>query len=433
MGNREGTRRCIRRCIGCITGVISETAACVSRRADAGPKVRRTMPELAGKTVLVSWLHLANLQLSARLTGALLAHFRHDPQAVFSASDSELEDVPGIQGRHLVRIRDPGCAPTERQIAWMERQQVRLLAIGDSDYPRVLQEIQDPPALLFLQGALHDTDRVGVGIVGSRHATPYGRATAERLAQELAGQGLTVISGGAVGIDSAAHRGALAAGGRTVAVLGCGLDVDYPRENRTLFERIALSGALISEYPPGAQPEAWRFPLRNRIISGLAQGILVIEAPRQSGALITARFAAEHGRTVMTVPGNIDRPASQGSNDLLKDGAVPVTENADVLRALHMLALPARPEHQSVIPLEWDTDPGATLGADAPAVSRPASADLTAGQKRLLACLSLTPRHIDAVAQEAGVSIVQAGVEMTLLELGGLAHRLPGNAYIRAL
>jgi DNA processing protein len=389
--------------------------------------------------LLRAWLRFANVQFSARLMAAFLTHFGEDPRAIFAATDADLEEVPGCQPRHIVRLRDPNMDVTPRQWAWMERPDVRLALRGQPDYPRALRELPDPPPLLFLRGTLAESDRFSVGIVGSRHATPYGRATSERLARELAGYGLTVISGGAVGIDAAAHRGALTGGGRTLAVLGCGLDVDYPRENRALFEQVAAHGALLTEYPLGAQPESWRFPLRNRLISALSLGTLVVEAPRQSGALITARCAVEQGRPVLVVPGNIDRPTSVGSNELLKEGATPITETEDILRALGMVALPARPEHQQTLELA-EAGPLTTLSptsafqdnAGAP-LSSPRAPSLPENQRRLLEGLSLTPRHIDALAQEVGMTAMQAGVEMTLLELNGLVRRLPGNTYIRVL
>jgi DNA processing protein len=227
----------------------------------------------------------------------------------------------------------------------------------------------------------------------------------------------------------------MAAGGRTLALLGCGLDVDYPRENRALFEQMAKQGAMISEYPLGAQPESWRFPLRNRLISGLALGIVVIEAPQASGALITARYAAEHGRPVMAVPGNIDRESSRGTNALLKDGALMITECRDILTALGMVVLPARPEHQRSLDMGWeaeeapDTDNSPTARAPVPAIPK----HLTPAQQQLITALSLTPRHIDALAQATGMTATTASVEMTLLELTGLVRRLPGNTYIRSL
>ena len=261
-----------------------------------------------------------------------------------------------------------------------------------------------------------------------------------------------MISGGAIGIDAAAHQGALDGGGRTIAVVGCGLDVDYPQANRALFERIVTQGAILTEYPFGSQPEHWRFPQRNRVISGLAQGVVVVEAPESSGALNTVRHALEQGRTVMSVPGNIDRPASVGTNNLIKEGASPITETDDILRALNMVVIPASPEHQGAFDLSLDPAPTnssspASARTRIPAASKRSSAVGTASgemrstadtkatveQQKLLSCLSLTPRHIDAIAQDANMTAVQAGVEMTLLELGGLVRRLPGNTYIRAL
>jgi DNA processing protein len=213
--------------------------------------------------------------------------------------------------------------------------------------------------------------------------------------------------------------------------------VDYPREHRALFEQITGQGALISEYPPGAQPESWRFPLRNRVISGLSQGVLVVEAPRTSGALITARYAAEHGRPVMAVPGNIDRHSSVGCNDLIKDGALLVTDTADILHALGVIVggrgTEAPYPRQITLDLEWQAQNADGASANAPAAESLAPRELPQAQARLLQALSLTPRHIDAVAEEVGMTATQAGVEMTLLELSGLARRLPGNNYIRAL
>jgi DNA processing protein len=289
-----------------------------------------------------------------------------------------------------------------------------------------------------MRGSLADVKTNSVGIVGSRHATPYGRGVSERFGRELAAQGVTVVSGGAVGIDAAAHRGAVNAGGRTVAILGCGLDVDYPRENRDLFEKVVEGGgALVSEYALGAQPEAWRFPLRNRIISGMCLGVLVVEAPQKSGALITASYAAEHGRTLMAVPGNIDRPTSVGSNELLRLGAVPILKTDDILEALSLVRLPARPEHQ--ISLNLMEPPAAISPRSSSPVARPAESlparvtfpALPEKQQKLLQILSQTPLHIDALAQQCGLTASEAGVEMTFLELDGLVRRLPGNTYIR--
>lgn len=378
------------------------------------------------------WLRLANLPFSSRLITALLECFDNDPAPIFEASDAELDSIPVFQARHLVTLRKPEYEATDRQLNWYKRYGVRLLLPAHPEYPQALCTIPGPPPFLFVRGSLADAKNNGVGIVGSRHATPYGRSVSERFGRELAAQGVTVVSGGAVGIDAAAHRGAVAAGGRTVAILGCGLDVDYPRENRELFDKIVEGGgALVSEYSLGAQPEAWRFPLRNRIISGMCLGVLVVEAPQKSGALITAQYAAEHGRTLMTVPGNIDRPTSVGSNELLRLGAAPILRTEDILEAVGLVTLRARPEHQTAFNLMETTAPppaGRKRETAAPKVTFPA---LPEKQQKLLQILSQTPLHIDALSQQCAITAGEAGVEMTLLELDGLVRRLPGNTYIR--
>jgi DNA processing protein len=388
--------------------------------------------ESFSEDALRAWLRLANLPFSSRLFIALLRHFDNDPEAIFEATDAALDEVPGVQSRHLVALRDPAFLPTDRQLLWLERYSVRLVRYTDAEYPTALLELPDPPALLFVRGSLTPEDRNAIGIVGSRQATSYGKSAAERMARELVEHRITVLSGGAVGIDSAAHRAALEAGGRTIAALGCGLDVDYPRANRELFERIVQQGALISEYPLGAQPEAWRFPLRNRIISGMTLGVLVVEAPMKSGALITARYAAEQGRPVMVIPGNIDRPTSAGSNDLLRDGAHPILEVQDILRAVGLMAIPARRGSQRAFDFD-ETEGKEEAGAPSPGLNAALLLTLPENQQKLLACLSLTPRHLDALAQETGLEVTIIGAELTLMELSGLAHRLPGNTYIRTI
>jgi DNA processing protein len=396
------------------------------RTSDAVP----TASHLPDGELREAWLRVANLQFAARLTSGLLRRFAADPRALFAATDRELEGVPGIQARHIVRIRNDSLAPTPRQMEWADGAGLMVVPRSLPEYPRQLAEIPDAPPVLFVRGVWHEAQRFAVGIVGSRRATPYGRAVAERLARELCERGLSIVSGGAIGIDTAAHRSVVAAGGCTIAVLGCGLDVDYPRENRRLFEQILERGALVTEYPLGAQPEAWRFPLRNRIISGLSMGVIVAEAPQHSGALNTARYTVEHGRPLMAVPANIDRETSRGSNELLRDGAFPILETQDVLSALGIILAPARPDPQPSLPLD---DEGNGAANDGPQPSSCLLPGVTPTQQRLLACLSLTPLHLDSIAQQAGISASEAGVEVTLLELSGLVRRLPGNTYIRSL
>src|SRR6058998_678326 len=204
---------------------------------------------------------------------------------------------------------------------------------GDPRYPVLLGAIPAPPAL-FARGALSDDDALALAIVGSRRPTPYGLAVAERLAADLAARGVTVVSGLARGIDSAAHRGALRAGGRTIAVLGSGVDVIYPPENRRLAAQIEGSGSVVSQFAPGTPPLAHHFPLRNRVIAGLSLGVVVVEAAERSGALITARLAAEFGREVMAVPGPVTSPASRGAHALIRDGAALVERGEDVIAEL---------------------------------------------------------------------------------------------------
>ena len=217
--------------------------------------------------------------------------------------------------------------------------------------------------------------------------------------------------------------GALAGAGQTIAVLGCGLDVCYPPDNANLFKQIRTQGALMSEYPLGAQPEHWRFPQRNRIVSGMSQGLIIVEAPKSSGALITARLAAEQGHPLMVVPGNIDRPLSIGSNELLREGAVPILGTEDVLYTLNLLSVPTKKPTQMQLGFDESVP-------SSPAFTPPNTADLSPITIQILERLSTTPKHIETLAQECGIESAQIGVELTLMELSGLVSRLPGNSWI---
>lgn len=358
------------------------------------------------------WLRLANLQISPRIAQALLDVFG-DPETLFASDLADLTGIAGVPADVIGKVRDPHYQASAAQVAYMGQPGVTVVARDDADYPPALREIADPPPMLFVRGRLQERDRFAVGVVGTRQPTPYGRAVTGRLCRDLADHGLTVISGGAVGVDATAHRSALESGGRTVAVLGCGLDIRYPRENLPLFDEIVATGrgALVSEYPPGTKPDGWRFPQRNRLISGMSKGILVVEAGERSGALLTAGYAADQGREVMAVPGNIDREASRGTNGLIRDGAALVTCAADVARALGMLVL------------------------EPPKGPREVREDqaLPEMQRRILAMMSLTPIHIDAIAAGLQAGIPEVAVDLTMLELGGLVRRLPGNTYIRVL
>ena len=374
-----------------------------------------------------AFLHLANVPMSSRMLSALLREFAFDPRRALAASDEQLDVIPRMTAAVAQRLRNPEFCIADKQTEWYEAHSVRILLLTDPAYPEALREIPDAPSLLFFRGTLHRSDLLSVGMVGSRTATPYGKAMAERFARDLTAHGLTVVSGGAAGIDTAAHQGAIAAGGRTVAVIGCGLDIVYPRQNEALFARILDNGAIVSEYPLGAQPEAWRFPGRNRIISGLSEGTLVVEAGKTSGALITARYAAEQGRPVMAIPGNIDRPSSAGCNELIKEGAVPITEIEDILRELNLLSLPPPKPKQHVLELPTES---VTVIEPSAALSAAKLQSLTEPQRVIVDCLSLTPVHFDQIVRTTTLDVTVVGIELTMLELFKCVHRLPGNSYI---
>lgn len=357
---------------------------------------------------LEDWVRLSRLELPPRRANALLDLFG-SPAEVFRASREQLEEVPGLAPSSIDRILSP---PTPAEVAadlrTAEKLQVTLLPRDDPRYPPRLREIYDPPVLLYLRGALEEADRHSVAIVGSRRASSYGSGMAETLGRDIAAYGFTVVSGLARGIDSAAHRGAVAKG-RTLACLGCGVDLVYPPENARLAERVLESGALLSENPLGSGPDGWRFPARNRVISGLSLGVVVVEAPQTSGALITAEFAMEQGREVMAVPGPADRPNSRGCHRLIRDGARLVETAEDVLLELGVPAAEKRAE-QLALPL-----------------------DLNPEEKRLLDLLSLQQRHADELGYETGWSPGQISSILMMLEVKGLVKRLPGGSFLRTV
>jgi DNA processing protein len=267
----------------------------------------------------------------------LLAEFGGDPRAVFSAEACRLESVKGVTGGFSGKIaRWRAHFDLAREEARMARSGADFLTVRDVVYPASLREIHDPPLGLYRRGP-YAFERPAVAIVGSRRATPYGKGVARKLAGELAHRGFCVVSGLARGIDTAAHEGALEAGGATVGVLGTGIDIVYPSENLELFRRIAASGALLSEFPFGRPAAPYSFAMRNRIVSGLAAAVAVVESDVDGGAMITARFAGEQGRMILAVPGRIDQPTSAGCHQLLRDGATLLTGVEDILEELNYL------------------------------------------------------------------------------------------------
>lgn len=357
---------------------------------------------------LRAWIRLTKTGASARRLNRLLERFG-SPEAVFAASPREIAAAAPCSLETATKLLDPACAATDRELRLMERLGVRLLTREDAEYPTRLREIPDPPPALYVRGELLPADERAVAIVGSRSASEYGRRVAARLAAELASAGLTVVSGLARGTDTAAHQGALRAGGRTLACLGCGVDVVYPYENRELARRIAAAGALLSEYPMMAQPEAWHFPSRNRLISGLSLGVVVIEAPERSGALITADCALEQGRAVFAVPGSVDDARNRGPHALIREGAVLVEDARDVLLELQLDGL------QKTLELEPE----------------PPAPELEPQEAALYALLSEEPMPVDDLILESNRPAAEVNATLLMLELKGVARRLPGNAFVR--
>jgi len=372
----------------------------------------------------LDWLALRVVPgLGARTAAKLLERFR-TPRAIFRASRTELE-ATGVAGSVAQSISS-GCAFEDavEQQEKMLQAGAAMVAISDPRFPERLSEIFDPPILLFARGRIDLLDSITLGIVGTRRPTPYGLAVTERLSEDLARAGLTIVSGMARGVDTAAHRGALAASGNTIAVLGCGVDVIYPSENRRLAAEIAEKGLLVSEFPMGAPAYPQNFPIRNRVISGLSLGVLVTEGAQYSGSAITARLALDQGREVFAVPGSIASKMSWGPNLLIKQGAKLVQDWNDVV-----VELP--PEERRVLAErsqmrlsgEGDT-------TDAAAKNQEPTSPIA---RQVLSLLTVeTPTHIDALLERVeDVSSSEVIAALFELEMLGTVRQLPGRNFVR--
>lgn len=349
-------------------------------------------------------------------------------ESAANASESLLRKVDGIGSAKARAIASSmHRANVAEELARCRDLGVHLVCPDDADYPALLQTISDPPPVLYVKGAFEPRDLNAIGIVGSRKCSYYGREQAERFAALLAGVGVTVVSGGARGVDSSAHRGALShPQGRTIAVLGSGIDVVYPPENTSLFDQIAARGALITEYPLGTPPLRDNFPRRNRIISGISRGILVVEADERSGALITARQAIEdHGRTVFAIPGRIDNPLSAGPHKLIREGAVLTESITDILDNLGPL-----PDSVHEIELAFtDADPAILQPVPE---SDALLIDLTNRQRLILTHLA-DPAHVDWLVERTALTPSEILQDLTLLSLKGVIKRLDGQTFIRTM
>ena len=380
---------------------------------------------------LIHWLQLAMTDGIGPILMRRLIDRMGDAESACAASLRDLQEVEGIGSATAAKIHrslQAAAGRAETELAKAQKLGVRIICPEDESYSPLLNEIPDPPAVLYVRGDLQPRDLNALAIVGSRKCSHYGREQAERFASLLAGVGVTIISGGARGVDSAAHRGAIRhPDGRTIAVLGCGIDITYPPENKALFEQIASRGAILSEYPIGTQPLAENFPRRNRIVSGISRGVVVIEADIRSGALITARQAADdHNRPVLAIPGRVDNALSAGPHALIRDGATLVTNLDEILDALGPL-----PDSAYIAQADPDRDAG-LFENDGPASSAPTGITLTDRQRTLLDHLGVDPMNIDQLVDATELPAHQVLQEMTFLTLKGVVRRIDGQTFARS-
>ena len=358
------------------------------------------------------WLTLGFIPgLGCALTNKLIQYFGSPAEVLLAGN--KLRQVAGVGPELCRRIADTSCVDTARKRAATElnfliQKNISLLSLHCSNYPASLRNIQEPPLLLYCKGAPSIFEAPVVAMVGSRAATEYGKRASEMLARGLSGHGMTIVSGGAYGIDAAAHRGVLQVGGKTAAILGCGIDVTYPKSHKKLFAEIAEHGALLSEYPLGSKPEGFRFPARNRIISGLALSVIIVEATQKSGSLITARLALDQGRDVFAVPGRIDSIKSSGCHRLIQQGAHLVQGVEDILAELQLL---------SCGPVAAKTTVQETGEMESEA------------EQVLMSFLDVYPVDIDTLARVSGLTTNEIHMLLLQLELKGLVRQLPGQQY----
>ncbi|MFJ2989104.1 DNA-processing protein DprA [Collimonas sp. NPDC087041] len=388
---------------------------------------RNVSTDAVDATELAAWLRLEQTAgVGAETARRLLASFGL-PANIFSVSFSALHKVvpERIAYALLAAPSDALLALIDRTLEWLQQPGNQLFTLADSGYPQALLDISDPPLMLYVKGRAELLSRPSLAVVGSRNATVQGIANADRFAETLSQRGLTIISGLALGIDAAAHQGGLrgaagnADGGSTVAVIGTGADIVYPARNRELAHRIAETGCIVSEYPLGMPGVAANFPRRNRIISGLSNGVLVVEAALKSGSLITARMAAEQGRDVFAIPGSIHSPLAKGCHQLIKQGAKLVESAQDILEELGALRGPAA--------VRIESQAAAVKAGEESAVAD----DQDGGKGKLLVILGYDPVSLDELVARSGCDVATLNGQLLELELAGLVEVLPGGIYRR--
>lgn len=335
----------------------------------------------------------------------LLARFR-TPERVLDANLSELLEVKGIDKELAAAIRSYRRSDeTGRRLKTAQALGIRTIGYTDDDYPENLKQLAHMPPVLFVRGEVRPEDTTAAAVVGTRMPSHYGRQVAERLGRDLAAHGVTVVSGLARGVDTFAHKGALDGGGRTLAVLGCGIDVYYPPENRKLYDAVSAQGAVLSEFSLGVDPLAMNFPKRNRVVSGLSQAVVAVEAGEKSGVLNTVAWATDQGRAVFAVPGNITSQQSLGVNRLLKNGARPLLSVDDVLREL---GVAKRAEERSKV-------------------------EVAADEKPVMELLTAEPAHVDEICEALGIPMAGLLSVLMQLEIKGLVRQLPGKYFVKEI
>ena len=355
------------------------------------------------------WIGLSLVPDIGPITAKQLISHVGTPEHIFRLDMHGLLSVQGMTKTRAENIANfSGWDDVEKQVKVLEQKGISVVCYGDPGYPQVLQEIPDAPLVIYMRGLYQPDDRFGIAVVGSRTYSPYGEAVTQKISGELAASGFTVISGMARGIDTFAHRSALASGGRTIAVLGSGIDVCYPSENKGLMEKIVVSGCVMSEFPPGTPPNRENFPRRNRLISGLSMGVLVVEAAEGSGSLITASSALEQNREVFAVPGNITSKNSAGTNLLIRQGAKIVLRTGDIIEEL-------APVLKGFIRNETRLN-----------------VELSSDEQKICTGLSGEPKHIDDLVREIGLPVHKILDILLSLELKGVIRQSDGKRFYLA-
>ncbi|MDQ2085903.1 DNA-processing protein DprA [Herbivorax sp. ANBcel31] len=359
------------------------------------------------------WVWLSSIPgIGSVKSKRLLEHFK-EPYNVWKAKENELRKLTFLTGKDVFNLMDDKIKQqAQKHLEKINKNNIKVLTINDELYPYYLKNIYDPPIVLFVKGNIKKSEKY-VAVVGSRKATSYGLSMAHTISGELSRYGITVVSGMARGVDSYAHKGIIDAGGSTIAVLGCGLDVVYPYENKKLMKSIIENGACISEYLPGIAPLANNFPARNRIISGMSLGVIVIEAGERSGSLITADFALEQGREVFALPGNVCSIKSAGTNRLIKEGAKIVTSIEDILEEININFSDENIENYFAKKILNDRF----------------FKGLDNEERTVASCLKSEPSHIDLISKKTGFSVKLVSSILIMLELKGIVEQLPGKIY----